>query len=194
LDVQLQTSVLLGLGILGCVQIAAAQNTGFRVVVVEGEGSINNIVQRTMREPVVRVEDDMRPVAGAVVTFTLPTSGAGAASGGQTTMMVTTGADGVAAARGLRPNSVSGPFQIRVLASHQGRTARAIINQTNAAPAVTEAPAIRKKWLIIAGAVAGGAAAGVIFATRGKSGAAPSEGTLIFPGITAGAPSFRPPQ
>jgi len=47
------------------------------IVVVEGEGAINNIRQRVARDPMVRVEDNNhKPIAGAVVVFTLPTEGA----------------------------------------------------------------------------------------------------------------------
>src|SRR5579863_5849082 len=48
------------------------------IVILEGEGAINNIKQRTAREPIVRVEDENhKPVAGAAVVFTLPSQGAG---------------------------------------------------------------------------------------------------------------------
>ena len=48
------------------------------LVVIEGEGAVNNIRQRTAREPIVQVEDENhRPVAGAVVVFMLPSNGAG---------------------------------------------------------------------------------------------------------------------
>src|ERR1041385_7196761 len=50
---------------------------GLRIIIVEGEGAINNIRQRVNREPIVQVEDNNRkPVAGAVVVFLLPDSGA----------------------------------------------------------------------------------------------------------------------
>ncbi len=48
------------------------------IVIVEGEGAINNIRQRTAREPIVQVEDENhRPVAGAAVLFLLPENGPG---------------------------------------------------------------------------------------------------------------------
>jgi len=44
--------------------------TKLNLVVVEGEGAINNIKQRTARETIIKVEDENhRPVAGAVVVF-----------------------------------------------------------------------------------------------------------------------------
>src|ERR1035437_2705000 len=47
------------------------------IVVVEGEGAINNVRQRAARAPVVRVEEqNHKPIAGAAVAFTLPTGGA----------------------------------------------------------------------------------------------------------------------
>ena len=48
------------------------------LLIVEGDGAINNIRQRTAREPIVQVEDENhRPVAGAAVLFLLPSRGAG---------------------------------------------------------------------------------------------------------------------
>src|ERR1700751_107357 len=53
------------------------------LLVVEGEGAINNIRQRVSRDPIVRVEDDNhKPIVGAVVVFTLPTEGATGEFGG----------------------------------------------------------------------------------------------------------------
>src|SRR5579863_9420151 len=48
------------------------------IVIVEGEGAINNIKERVNREPIVQVEDENhKPVAGAVVVFFLPNQGPG---------------------------------------------------------------------------------------------------------------------
>ena len=56
---------------------AQAQAGQLNLVIVEGEGAINNIRQRTAREPIVQVEDENhRPVAGAAVVFALPSNGA----------------------------------------------------------------------------------------------------------------------
>ena len=62
------------------------------LVIVEGEGAINNIKQRTQRETIVQVEDsNHRPVAGAAVAFTLPSNGASGtfANGGRSITTVT---------------------------------------------------------------------------------------------------------
>src|SRR5260221_45644 len=52
--------------------------TSLQIVIVEGEGAINNVKQRVNREPIVLVEDETHnPVAGASVTFFLPNKGPG---------------------------------------------------------------------------------------------------------------------
>src|SRR5215204_6654102 len=58
---------------------AFAQNppAEINIVVVEGEGAVNNVGQRSTSHPVVRVEDEnQKPISGAAVVFTLPTDGA----------------------------------------------------------------------------------------------------------------------
>ena len=117
------------------------------IVIVEGDGAINNIRQRTAREPIVQVEDENhKPVAGAAVIFTLPGQGAGGTfAGGSQSLSVVTDSQGRAVAHGFHPNSVQGQYQIHVTASNNGQTANANISQTNA---------------VVAGA-AGAAAAGI---------------------------------
>jgi hypothetical protein len=103
------------------------------LVVVEGEGAINNIRQRTAREPIVEVQDENhRPVSGALVLFALPRNGAGGTFANRaTTLRVTTDAQGRATARGLRPNNVAGAFVIAVTASLGALTASTTIHQSN---------------------------------------------------------------
>ena len=103
------------------------------IVIVEGDGAVNNIKQRSAREPIVQIEDENhRPVAGATVTFVLPQSGPGATfPGGARTLSVFTDQAGRARALGLRPNSVPGKFTIQVNASSQGLTSSAVVAQTN---------------------------------------------------------------
>ena len=87
---------------------AVAQVAGpkLNLVIVEGEGAINNVRQRTAREPIVQVEDENhKPVAGAAVVFLLPNQGAGGAfANGAHSLTVTTNAEGRAVAHGFRPN------------------------------------------------------------------------------------------
>lgn len=111
------------------------------LLVLEGEGAINNIKQRTAREPIVEVQDENhRPVAGALVLFALPRTGpSGTFANGATTLRVTTDAQGRAAARGLRPNNISGQFEIAVSASFAGLTAALVVRQVNTPAGVSGA-------------------------------------------------------
>ncbi len=168
---------------------------GLRIVVLEGEGAINNIRDHTARAPVVRVVDEAeRPVSGASVTFVLPDLGSsGAFPEGRTHLTTTTDSDGRAIGRGLRPNNVAGRFQIHVSASSQGRSASAAIDQVNVAPAAAHRKS--KTKYIIAALVAGGAA-GAAFAAKGGGSSGSSSpppgsgGTTVAPG----SPVFGPPK
>jgi hypothetical protein len=168
------------------------------IVIVEGEGAINNVRQRVAREPIIQVEDENRkPVAGAAVTFLLPNQGASASfANGAQSLTITTDAQGRAVARGLRPNNVNGRYEIRVNASHQGRTDNAVISQTNAfaaAAAGAAAGGISMKLLLILAVAGGAAAAGTAIAVThnggGGNGGTAARPTVIVPGSpTVGGP------
>jgi hypothetical protein len=159
--------------VLQLITPATAQTEGGQLnsVIVEGEGAINNIRQRTAREPIVQVEDqNHKPVAGAVVVFLLPDQGAsGAFANGAHTLTVTTDAQGRAVAHGFHPNAVQGKMQMRVTASFQGKTANATISQTNATTAAAGAAAggISGKLIAILAIAGAAVAGGVVAATRG---------------------------
>ena len=148
--------------------------TGLSIVIVEGDGAINNIRQRVNREPIVQVQDENRkPVAGAVVLFFLPEQGpSGTFANGSKMLMVITDNQGQARASGIRPNDQSGPLQMRVTASFQGLTASAVITQTNVAGAVAASAGglstTAKIWLIV-GIAGGAAAAGIVVATHNSA-------------------------
>src|SRR5688572_22151912 len=169
-----------------------AQGAGkINIVIIEGEGAINNVRQRVAREPIVQVEDEnRRPVAGAAVTFLLPNQGASASfANGSQSLTITTDAQGRAVARGLRPNNVNGQYEIRVNASSQGRTATATISQTNSIVAAAAAGGLSLKLIAILVAAAGAAAAGAVVATRGGDDPARPTPTVITPGSpTVGGP------
>jgi hypothetical protein len=178
-------------------QVAQAQVAPMlNLVVIEGDGAINNIRQRTAREPIVQVQDENRkPVAGAIVTFTLPSRGASGVFGnGTQTLTVTTDQQGQAVARGLRPNTVKGQMQIRVNASFQGRTAVTTITQTNAIVAAVAGTAtggaISGKLIAVLAVVGAAAAGGAVYATtRGGNNAPAAPPTTISPGGgSVGAP------
>ncbi|MGO4880107.1 MAG: hypothetical protein ACLP59_04720 [Bryobacteraceae bacterium] len=157
--------------------------TELNLVIVEGEGAVNNLRQRVVREPIVRVEDqNHKPVAGALVSFLLPGNGAGGTfADGAKLLTVTTDANGQAVARGIKSNNVSGQYKIQITASLGKLTATAAINESNAAAAAAAGMATSTKLIIIlaiAGAVAGGVAYGV---TRG-GGSSGNSATALSPG------------
>jgi hypothetical protein len=169
----------------------------FRVVVIEGDGAINNIRLQRAKEPVIRVETESgSPLQGAVVHFAAPSQGAGIVfvEGGPTATIVTD-SEGRATARGVRPNKTPGRFEIRVTASYQGLTATTRIVQINAEP--VELSRGSGKMIAILAIIGGAAAGGAAFAARGggKSAAAavtpgtPPAATVITPGTPVlGAP------
>jgi hypothetical protein len=175
--------------------------TLLNLVVVEGEGAINNIRQRTAREPIVQVEDqNHRPIGAAAVTFTLPTRGAsGVFPNGSRTVTVLTDNNGRAVAKGMRPNTVKGQMQIRVNASFQGKTATTTITQTNVivagAVAGAAAAGISAKLLIIAGVATAAVAGGVVAATRNGGGTTSAAGPASIPTtISPGTGTVGPPR
>jgi hypothetical protein len=181
---------LLGAHPLGDLNDAPQAAPMLNIVIVEGEGTLNNVKQRVNREPIVEVEDENhKPVAGAAVVFFLPTSGpSGTFANGSQTLTVTTDATGRAAATGIHPNHTLGKMQIRVTASANGLSASATITQTNIAGAnVGRGLSTGTKLLIIGGAVAVIGVA-VYFGVR-NTGPGPQTGITITPGVpTVGAP------
>ncbi|MBI2680404.1 MAG: hypothetical protein HYX25_05280 [Candidatus Solibacter usitatus] len=169
--------------------------TSLKVVVLEGEGAINNVKDLRAKEPVVQVTDENdAPVKDATVTFMLPDSGPSGTFGASgATLTIQTDEKGQATGRGLRPNTVTGQFEIRVIASQGTLTARAAITQTNAAPAVAKGGSSKMLLvlIILAGAVGGGAAA----AMGGKKSSSPASTPTESPTtVTPGTPVIVGPR
>jgi hypothetical protein len=164
------------------------------IVVVEGEGAINNIRDQTIHPPILQVLDEnQKPIAGAAVVFFLPTTGPGGTFfDGTRSLTVTTDAQGRVSVRGIRFNHLSGQMKIRVTASYRGQTATAVITQTNlAGPSGSPSLSKTAKVLLIV-VLAAGAVTGAVLATRGGSKSGSSTATppiVITPGTpTVGAP------
>ncbi len=180
-----------------------------KVMVLEGEGAINLIKMRVTRTPVVQVVDENnKPVAGAMVMFTLPDTGAGAKfADGSKTQIAYTDSAGRAVAAGMKANAIVGNFKITVNASFKGMAASGTLSQTNvvaaAAAAGTGAAAgktagaagaatgISKTLVIVLVAVGGAAAAGAA-AAAGKGGDSGGSSTPP-PGTTALSVTINPP-
>jgi hypothetical protein len=151
------------------------------ITIIEGEGASNDIRTRTAREPIVQVDDENhKPVAGALVLFSLDKTGSSYANfGGASSLSVHTDAAGRAVASGFRITQQKGSYRISVHVTLGGLVADAVINESNvaeAAPgATTTAPAVvggvshKKLIWIVGGALAGGAVAGILIATQGSS-------------------------
>lgn len=177
----------------------AHQQTGeaikkLNIVIVEGEGAVNNARQRVAREPIVQVEDENRkPVAGAAVVFLLPNQGAGATfANGARSLTVLTDGKGQAVARGMQANRLTGQYQMRVTASANGQTTSVAINMSNLAVAGAVGGAAGlglAKWLLIVAAVGGAAAGTGIALSNGGSTPTRPGPTVVSPGTpTVGAP------
>jgi hypothetical protein len=156
-----------------------------KIVVVEGEGAVNIIQQKTAVSPVIEVRDrNDQPVSGALVRFAIQKGRA--SFNGARTLTATTNALGRATATGLTPIG-NGPLQIGASAAFQGQTAAISIAQTNVVTAAQASTAAGGgsgtaggggglSHLAIAG-IAGGAGAGAaaaLIASKESSGSSSS--------------------
>jgi hypothetical protein len=150
-------------------EVEPGQSNTLKIVVIEGEGAVNIIQQKTAVAPVIEVRDrNDLPVAGVPVTFTIIGAKTGSFTAGAQTLTVTTNAAGRAIAAGFNPLA-SGAVQINVTAAVQGQTLAATITQTNVLTAAQAAQA--------------GASAG---ASSGSGGAAGGGGGGLSPGVIGG--------
>jgi len=183
-----------------------APPSSLQIVILDGEGALNNIQQRTAREPIVQVQDEKhRPLAGALVLFAIHggAGGAGAAfEGGASTLSVLTDANGVAHAAGLLANNLQGSWEIQVTASMGNLTTTTVIHESNVPPSaqsqVKNAPQSKTSmhwplskpvtFTIVGGLIVAGAVIYYVVADLNSS-----SGTKITTGTgTVGAPSATP--
>jgi hypothetical protein len=167
------------------------------IVVVEGEGAVNNVGQRSASHPIVRVEDEsQKPISGAAVVFTLPTDGAsGEFASGDKTLIVTTDTRGQAAASNLKVNQIPGKLQIHVSTSFKGRTARTNITQFNMSVPGKRAGGSSKTLLIVLAIAGAAAAGGVVAASQGGSSNSPVTTPTVTPiSITPGPGTIGGPR
>jgi hypothetical protein len=190
-------AALLAVQLLALTPLGAQPANGLLVAVVDGEGVIHNLRRSAPRDVAVRVGDEQgRPVADAVVAFTLPAQGAGGSfPKGAATTIVHTNASGLAVVHGLRSNQVPGKFEIVAVASSQGRTARATITQFNMEVRQAERKASGRKIAAIVAILAAGAAAGAYAGLHQGGPSAPVAPPPIPPiSITAGTGSVGVPH
>lgn len=183
-------SVFLALS-LGCGALEAQDNQKFQLVVLRSEAQ-NNIKKGRATKAVVEVRDENnKPVAGVILTFTLPREGAsGVFTGGGQVTTVSTDGLGQASVT-YQPNSVPGQFNIQVTGNHQGQSLTTGIAQAN----VATAAAVSATTIgIIVGVIA---AAGVglgVGLTRGGNDSTSNGGGAGGVRITPGTPVVTPPR
>jgi hypothetical protein len=110
----------------------APQPTMLQITILDGEGALNNIRARTAREPIVEVDDENhKPVAGALILFSIRSNGAGGTFNGSASTSLYTDANGRAVAHGFHPNRKTGKYVIEVTAVAGAVTALILIHETN---------------------------------------------------------------
>lgn len=142
-----------------------------KVFVLQGDGAVNSIKERSVTQPIVEVRNERnQPVQGAEVLFELPAEGPGGFFGGQKLGWAgKTDAKGQVVAAGLVPNEKPGRFNIRVSATHGDSFGSAIVAQTNSLrPVPLEVPrkGVSGWWKAVAVIGAGAAAGGIVWGLR----------------------------
>ena len=194
-----------------CLMLAAtmllpAETSGdLRVMVVSGDGAVNNVRRKVTNPIEVEIRDERnRPVEGARVRFTLPTLGPGGrfADGSRSTEVMTD-ARGRAGFTSFTPNEQEGRFTVVVDAISKGREASSSVSQTNSrylmqAPSrgleMTGTGRRGGRTLAIVLGVGAAAAVGGVVAIRGGGGRGPTAATAAPVGISVGGVSVGGPQ
>lgn len=144
--------------------------------VLEGDAAVYRTGSRATRGLTVLVTDENgKPVPNASVSFQLPAQGAtGTFGSGLRTEVVSTGADGKATVWGMQWGKTAGSVEIRITAVKDQARAGLISTQilSESAPAkegkdsgegtFSQPHSGHAKWFLLAAALAGGAAAGVL--------------------------------
>ena len=173
----------------------SAQPGSLFIKIIDGEGALNDIRARTAREPIVEVDDqNHKPVAGALVLFSLDKSGSSYASfAGMPSVSVETDTAGRAVGTGFQITGRKGTYNIRVQAKYGALIAMSAILESNVDVvasdngASTAARGIsHKKIWIVSSVLAAGAIAGIIIASQQSSPATIAAGTG-----TVGAPAVN---
>ena len=127
------------------VESAEVQDAGLRILVLEGEDSVNIIEGGPTVPTLVELRDrEDLPVAGASVQFAFEEDGLATLNGGLQQVAVVTDALGRAAVT-VNPIA-SGAVQLSITATYQGQTARAVIIHTSFAT-VAEAEGLSRSLL-----------------------------------------------
>lgn len=193
-------ALALAVVVLGTMSGQAAVIVQLRVV--DGEGAVHATASRATRGITVQVTDESgKPVEGATVSFRLPDQGpSGTFTGGLKSEVALTHADGKATVWGMQWNKLPGPFEVRItavkdqaragLVSAQYLSETAAVDKSGGSGVFQPSHASRGKWLIVAGAVAAGAAGAGVGLVFGRSHPAPAATVLSTIPTSIGAPSI----
>jgi len=181
----------------------ADPETNLRVLVVSGDGAVNNFVRKRVSPVEVEVRDERsRPVPGARVRFTLPSIGPGGRfADGSRSAEVYSDERGRASIASFVPNEQEGRFSLLVDAISKGREASAVVSQTNTRY-VVPAPSARSyevsstrsrgsRTLALVVGVGAAAALGGVLALKGggaRPTAAPGPIGINIGGVSVGGP------
>ena len=172
----------------------AASASDLKIVVVQGEGSRNDIRQKTAQPLVLKVVDSAdKPVSGAEVVLQTPYSGpSGRFFDWLQVQTLKTDDQGMVKAQGFTPNDELGRWHMKVVAQKGSQQVTALVPQVNITPTGSEAPGKSRKALWIALGVAGAAAAGIAIAVAsgGSSTAAVATRPVVIGSgpVTVGGP------
>jgi len=174
----------------------SGEKTGdLRIIVLQGEGAINNVQTHLGTAPVIEVRDrNDQPLDGATVVFELPRTGAGGSfPAEQLTFTGRTNRQGQVGTPTFLPNHQTGRFSVNVTANLGNSVGYARIRQTNSERALSGDTTRAHKsntWKVLGILAAGAAVGGVVLATRGHSNSTtPATTVTLTPGlITVGAP------
>ena len=157
------------------------------IEILQGEGELNDIRARTAREPIVQIKDENhKPVAGALVLFTIDSSGGGArrvSFGNTQSLSVRTDANGQAVGQGYEVLKKAGQVRILVHVVLGLATADAVITQTNYAPGSKLRHSLSSHKVLLASAGALAAAVALIAVESSDSPATIQAGTGVVRGI-----------
>jgi len=169
-----------------------------KIIVVQGEGALNNIRTRSAAPLIVELRDAAdKPVAGAEVVFQLPPAGPGGVfNGWMRNQTARTNSEGRAETNGFTPNDEAGRFNIKVTATSGTKSTSIIIAQTNTPNgAVGTGTKVKSKsnlWKVLLVVGAAGLAGGIVAATRGGGSSTPETPptpiTITAGPITIGGP------
>lgn len=198
------SSILSVLLVSSLVAPAETVEGNLRLVVVSGDGAVNNVRRKIIAPVAVEVRDERnRPVEGARVRFTLPALGAGGRfADGSRTSEVMSDARGRASIDSFVPNEQEGRFTLVVDAISKGRDATTSVSQMNSryvVPAPSSGAEMRParqrgtRALAIVLGVGAAAAAGGILAIKGGSKASTTAVTAPV-GISIGGVGVGGPQ